>query len=265
MFSDYQRPSQARAVSTYLKIIAASLVAIGIVLVVLIPSDPGDDGLSFGDQASNDSQRILAPRFDENGYSNLFNQFFQFNPDTRRVGLAFLSGTIQGQYQNTIIDSAGLGDVRIFVLGPLLLTPTQRKCASIALCFGKHPRLAVSPNFIVSSPGSGTSWWSPGYCAVVVFEDNGVVNGTLKFSRNAVGSTTFDLGAQGAARTAVGSPFPTGRAVEFAHLNRRKDSVQWTVEREGRLTHRGTLAFPVVGKERGLVYYYVALADGSLR
>jgi hypothetical protein len=205
-------------------------------------------------------------------------QYFEFNPSTKEVGLAKeLPGGISMQeiYGNRLFDGAGLKLNKRLLFGTVLV-PTDRRafnddygCAELGVSFEEHSRVLISSNYVVSAAEAGLAPQAKpsSYSVVAVFDPSDgerFITGTLNVSRNGAKPTRLPLSFPAGTTPVNVDNIPIAKTgfpvVELANVHRRTDTIQWSVERDGKIRHKGVFAFPVVGTVPRVVCYWVRIS-----
>jgi hypothetical protein len=195
----------------------------------------------------------------------LFFQYFRFDPQTRTAGLGDIprGSNAQGSYGNMLIDATRLGDNKFFAFAKLQVPP-ENVNLYLRVSFENYSMALISSNYVVSpaEPGHEVNKINPGdYSVFVDFNPRltatTCVAGTLYVTRNGAA----------AAKLPINCP-PSGIAyipVEIRKIHRATDFIEWHVEEGGKITHKGTLGFPVVGTVPKLVEYLVSVPGYEIR
>jgi len=205
-------------------------------------------------------------------------QFFSLNPTTKACGVHQHSRLSCPVYENAIIDSARLSSQKRLGVGELVLTTNERECAGIKILFERHRKAFISPEYLVSpgvpgepgvpagqdrivvvyfDPRSGPDSPLRGATGTLVVRRNGEVVTRLVLDPAKVTCSKLDF-YDTAALPLDKTGFP---AVELKDVKRQNDVVDWEIAVDGKATHSGLVAFPVIGTVSALVGYEVRILD----
>lgn len=237
------------------------------------PQGDAQDDISIG-TPSPDPPRSMSPVDDSGritshaGGMSLLAQDFEFDPNTKEVRLD--KSHTQQIYGNTLIDSAGLKNNKRLGFGKVSLpTNDSDGCAWLGVSFESHSKVLISSNYVVSPAEAGQPQVKPtDYSVLIVFDPsdgNKFIAGTLNVSRSGATPTRFPLNFPASAAPSNIDNIPLASTgfpiVELSKVRRGKDVVEWSVERDGKITHKGIFGFPVVGTVPKLVYYQVYVSE----
>ena len=202
----------------------------------------------------------------------MLTQFFEFDPSTKRLRLGGKSGFSQMIYGNTLIDSVHITHATGLDFGELI-TPDDISCADIGIEFVNHKKVLISSNYIISPAEAGQPAVArtDGYSVSIVFDPRDQkksVPGTLKVSRNGQAQTQFKLDFSAETLHADLAKTPWAKSgfpiVDLSKVQRGRDIIEWSVEQEGTITHKGIIGFPVMSTVPRLVYYSVDISDHKI-